>query len=551
VPEVIARLKEGAQGRSVLIVDDDIELAQSLGRILSVFCHECLIATDGEAAYELYRSKFQKEEFLTLVITDLELPKMGGLRLIKQIRSLSPRQSILILSAHDEAEYMAEAIRLDVEGYLIKPLSMPKLFENLEKIFTAHTVSVESGSFENDPVTGWKSFAELADRIQRVESIPFTLLRIRVNHLNNIFKFVGEVFANEYLRDLSELLESLIKESGGTFYRIGNDEFALVLEGEKLQQAGVVAMNMISLARYFHTSEKGIVLHSSLSVGIAYGKEHLLLNSKLSLERVEDHIGGGYSIYRHEGSDENSELIKSREILRMIFDALHEENIIPFFAPIRDTRDDTIVAYESVVKIDHNGHYYGSETFRTIALDMGQMGMITRAMIRNTFELTPTLNPSGIVFIPLSALELSDESLLSFIRFRSARDHVDPSMIGFHIIDALKILKNPTLFQHVRALQQSGFNLMISQFGISKCNIPLLLSLRPDFIKFHPDLFDRCHEEETAFVLSKMVEIIRHLGARPIATNLSRRDQLSAIRASYIDLYSGALAGEPLKVHRD
>ena len=132
----IHKLKEGAENRSVLIIDDDPELSESLSRILSVFFKECVIASDGEEAYTLYQKRVEEGSAFTLIISDLELPKMGGLRLINQIRSLTTKQPILILSAHDEAEYMAEAIRLDVDGYLIKPLSMPKLFESLEKIFT-------------------------------------------------------------------------------------------------------------------------------------------------------------------------------------------------------------------------------------------------------------------------------------------------------------------------------------------------------------------------------------------------------------------------------
>lgn len=452
----IHRLKEGAESRSVLIVDDDPELSESLSRILKVFFKHCVIASDGEEAYTLFQTYREKNQSFTLIITDLELPKMGGLRLIKQIRQMSTEQPILILSAHDEAEYMAEAIRLDVEGYLLKPLSMPKLFESLTKIFTASLHQSLPALFETDPITGWKSFQELADRIQRVETSPFTLLRIRINHLNNIFKLVGETFANEYLTELSALLEGLSTESKRELYRIGSDEFCLVLEGEEIQKATVIASNMVSVARYFHTYEKGIVLNSSLSIGIAYGKEHLLLNSKLALDKVADRTLGGFSIYSISDQDETSALLKSREILRMIFDALHEENIVPFFAPMRDAKTREVIGYECVAKIRHNDHFYGSETFRTIALDMGQMGMITRSIIRHALELNRTLTPKKPIFLTLSAAELNDESLLSYILFWSHRHEIDPKEICFHIVDGLRTLQNITLLNQVKAIQTHG-----------------------------------------------------------------------------------------------
>ncbi len=541
----IHKLKEGAESRSVLIVDDDPELSASLSRILKVFFKECLIASNGEEAYELFCARAEKGEAFTLIMTDLELPKMGGLRLIKQIRQLSGEQPILILSAHDEAEYMAEAIRLDVQGYLIKPLAMPKLFESLTKIFTASPHQNEPVMFETDPITGWKSFQELADRIQRVESSPFTLLRIRINHLNNIFKLVGEPFANEYLTELSALLEGLSTESKGEFYRIGSDQFCLVLEGDAIEKGSAIASNMVSVARYFHTYEKGIVLNSSLSIGIAYGKEHLLLNTKLALDKVSDRTLGGFSVYSISDQDEMSALHKSREILRMIFDALHEENIVPFFAPIRDARNREIIGYESVAKIRHHNHLYGSETFRTIALDMGQMGMITRSIIRHTFELSRTFTPKKSIFLTLSAVELNDESLLSYILFWSRRHEIDPHDICFHIVDGLRTLQNITLLNHAKSIQSNGFKLMLSQFGIGEFNPLNLLSLRPDFIKIHPDLID--HPEGT-FILSKLVEIVHHLGASCIAQGVNDENTLKWVNQADIDAYTGSLAGNLFEV---
>lgn len=544
----IQKLKEGAEQRSVLIIDDDPELSESLARILHVFFKECVIASDGEEAYALYRSRIESGGAFTLVISDLELPKMGGLRLINQIHSLNTQQSILILSAHDEAEYMAEAIRLDVEGYLIKPLSMPKLFESLEKIFTQPERPMAVSSFENDPVTGWKSFQELADRIQTLETPPFTLLRIRVNHLTNILKLVGETFANEYIEELSNLLQSISHQGEGDFYRIGPDEFCLVLEDNNIDLATTIASNMISVARYFHTSEKGIVLNSSLSIGIAYGKEHILFNSKLALDTVPDRISGGYSIYSLNDQNEDSTHIKSREILRMIFDALHEESIVPFFAPIRNTQDRDIFGYESVVKIRYHNQLYGSETFRTIALDMGQMGMITRSIIRRTFKLSKFLDPVRPIVLALSAIELNDESLLSFIQFWAQRNEITTSNICFHIVDGLKILQNDQLFTAVKSLQTNDFKVMISQFGTGEFNLLTLLSLRPDYVKFNPDIIHHIEDPNVRFFLSKWVESMHYIGTQCIAQGVESEAIRALIEETGMNAFSGSYAGTIFEV---
>lgn len=548
----LQKLKEGAESRSVLIVDDDKELAESLSRILRIFFKECVTAYDGEEAYALFCDREEKSNPFTVVITDLELPKMGGLRLIRQIRTLSPKQSILILSAHDEGEYMAEAIRLDVEGYLLKPLAMPKLFEHLEKIFTSYHHAPLSSPIEIDPVTGWKTFHELANRIQTLESTDITLLRMRIIHLNNMFTFVGESFANEYIVELKTLMETLLHYTHGEFYRTANDEFCLVLEGNATDLAKNIAANMVSTVRYFHTSEKGIILNSTLCVGIAYGKEYVLLHSKLALEKVLNVVGGGYSVFTASDQDENFALIKSRNVLRMIFDALHEENIVPFFQPVSTSETLDLLAYESVVRIRKDDNVYGPESFWSLASDMGQMGMITRSMIRRTFELSTFIEPRKPIILSLTAYDFNDESLLNYIHFWKERYELNASEIFFQIAEGIKALHTPIAFEFVSELQKVGFKIILADFGMGECNLSILLSIKPDYVKFHPELISKNGSNPDFLpIFTKMVEIIHTIGAKAIIPSISKFEQMAWLQSSGIDYLSGPYIGKIFEVQHD
>ncbi len=548
----LQKLKEGAEYRSVLIVDDDKELAESLSRILRVFFKECVTAHDGEEAYAIFCDREEKSNPFTVVITDLELPKMGGLRLIRQIRVLSQNQSILILSAHDEAEYMAEAIRLDVDGYLLKPMAMPKLFEHLEKIFSSSHHTPPSAPIEIDPLTGWKTFHELADRIQTLESPNITLLRMRITHLNNMFTFVGESFANEYISELSTLMETLLHHTNGEFYRTSNDEFCLVLEGDMIDLAQNIAANLVSTVRYFHTSEKGIILNSTLCVGIAYGKEYVLLHSKLALEKVLNVVGGGYSLFTLTDQDENLALIKSRNVLRMIFEALHEENIVPFFQPVCTSETFDLLAYESVVRIRKDDDVYGPESFWSLATEMGQMGMITRSMIRRTFELKSSLTPQKPIIISLTGSDLNDESLLNYIRFWKERYEINTAEVFFQISEGIKALQTPMALGFITSLQKIGYKIVLTDFGMGECNLSILLSIKPDFVKFHPELINKNSSNSDFLpIFAKMVDIIHTIGAKAIFPTVSKGEHLVWLRSGGIDYLSGPYIGEVFEVHHD
>ncbi|MFN8412039.1 MAG: response regulator [Anaerolineales bacterium] len=90
------------------------------------FCGE---AADGEMALPLLQS-IQPD----VLITDIKMPFMNGLQLSKIVRERMPWMKIVILSGHDEFEYAREAINLGVTDYLLKPVTVRKLQNVLNKL---------------------------------------------------------------------------------------------------------------------------------------------------------------------------------------------------------------------------------------------------------------------------------------------------------------------------------------------------------------------------------------------------------------------------------
>jgi len=90
------------------------------------FCGE---AADGEMALPLLRTA-QPD----VLITDIKMPFMDGLQLSKVVRERMPWVKIIILSGHDEFEYAQQAINLGVTDYLLKPVTVQKLQNTLQKL---------------------------------------------------------------------------------------------------------------------------------------------------------------------------------------------------------------------------------------------------------------------------------------------------------------------------------------------------------------------------------------------------------------------------------
>ena len=110
---------------SVLIVEDDLALRESFQFLLQNLFAEVDTAEDGQEAL----NKMDERDY-DIVLTDLSMPRMSGLRLVDTIRKKSQSQIVVAISAHDDEEF-SEALAPYNVKLLTKPLEMDELFETL------------------------------------------------------------------------------------------------------------------------------------------------------------------------------------------------------------------------------------------------------------------------------------------------------------------------------------------------------------------------------------------------------------------------------------
>lgn len=114
---------------SVLIVEDEEQVLKQMRIAVEDFIGDVFTAKNGEEAIEVL-----KQNKINILLTDILMPKMGGLELIRYIREHNIAvDSIIVTSAHSETNYMLDAIRLRVDGYLLKPINTKEMLELVQK----------------------------------------------------------------------------------------------------------------------------------------------------------------------------------------------------------------------------------------------------------------------------------------------------------------------------------------------------------------------------------------------------------------------------------
>lgn len=119
--EKIAKLKE----LKLLFVEDEKDLLDIISDTLVKLQANFLTASNGEEALEVLANHSD----IDAVITDINMPVMNGLDMIKSIKEKNPDLTIIIMSAHTETEYIEKAEEYGVKDYLLKPFDFIKFIE--------------------------------------------------------------------------------------------------------------------------------------------------------------------------------------------------------------------------------------------------------------------------------------------------------------------------------------------------------------------------------------------------------------------------------------
>ena len=121
-------MEETMNKKRILLVDDEPLLRESLSRDLEQEGYQVTVASDGEEAI----SKINKSGF-DLVITDLVMPVVGGLEVVRAAKEKDVQTGIVILTAYGHFSSAVDALRLDADDYLAKPYEPEELFFRIKK----------------------------------------------------------------------------------------------------------------------------------------------------------------------------------------------------------------------------------------------------------------------------------------------------------------------------------------------------------------------------------------------------------------------------------
>lgn len=251
--------------QSVLSVDDDRELRELLHELISQMGHISVTAVDGVDALE----KMVEKQF-DIVITDINMPRMNGVGLIKRIASDYNDTDVIAITGYQMEYNYTDIIALGASDFICKPINIDEFEAKIKRIVRERNMRSELRRLSTcDALTGLYNRRYLDDNLRNEavrasrQHYDLYLLLIDVDNFKIYNDKYGHQHGDRLLKELSNLITRNIRNNVDSGYRYGGDEFAVTILHANPQQALMVA------ERLRHEYNEKNLVPTSLSIGIA------------------------------------------------------------------------------------------------------------------------------------------------------------------------------------------------------------------------------------------------------------------------------------------
>jgi two-component system NtrC family response regulator len=173
-------MDDGAMDRRILVVDDSELVCQQLSQVLAHPDRQITVAADGTTALE-----WLVENQCSLVLTDLRLPGISGLELIREIRERELPVTVIVMTGHATVESAVEAMKLGAYDLILKPIDTIRLEVLVDQALEDRRLIDEVADLRNrlrkkyayhDLLGRSPRMLDVFDRVARVASSPCNVL---------------------------------------------------------------------------------------------------------------------------------------------------------------------------------------------------------------------------------------------------------------------------------------------------------------------------------------------------------------------------------------
>jgi diguanylate cyclase (GGDEF)-like protein len=402
-----------------------------------------------------------------------------------------------------------------------------------------------------------RAFQEALDRViatHEERRASFSLVLIDLDDLKLVNDRDGHAEGDEMLRSLGRTMGELSRH-GDMLYRIGGDEFAMLLPDTDIEEATVVAERILHFCKRPADSSRPFAFSGGVSGVPFFARRRNLVyrQADAALYWAKRHGRGSVAVFDAERDQVADELDNASGDARdsasgnAVAEIILGKLLRPVFQPIVDLRSGRILGFEGLIRPDPAGPLPDTAQLFAAAAASGRTVELDLACIEAVVQGARAIGPDRLLTLNLSprTLEVRDFDAAWLLQ-GLVRNGISPSRVIIELTEREEVDDIGRLRQTFAALQQYGLRLAADDVGAGNAGLRLLSQVQFDIVKIDLTLVhDGVRRMGARAVLQSLRDLALSQDARIVAEGVETAEQLHVIRELQIGAGQGFLLGRP------
>lgn len=522
---------------NVLYAEDEKELRDITSEFLKSFTKTQYVASNGEEGFNLF---LEHQDSIDLIITDINMPILSGMDMIKKIKEINPKIPIIIATAFSNKEYLLEAINIGVDKYVLKPIDISKLLQAMLQSLNYH----ELKDLYTDNLTKLANKNRLQKDLKYSNNDLLALLDIdEFLATNDLF---GEKIGDKILIEFASKMRNYFSSKDFSLYRIESDKFAVSPKNPiDIDTFFVICRDFLDTIESDAFLIDDNEIDVNITIGIAKGDgeqaykytKRIINYARKKFQKImiyED----SYNI--HKSFEQNIMWIK---LLKQGF----KENLLKaFFQPIVDTKTKEVLKYEALIRyISLDGKVHGPYEFLEVAKKTRLYQNIVKVILDDSLKLIKEKKKK--VSINISYVDLIDDKTKKYIYDFLEKNREFVNNLEFELLESEEIIDFNIIKDFITNVSKYSCKVGIDDFGAGYSNFHILSKLDISFVKIDGSLIKDIHNsKELEIIVRTIASIAKDFHIKTIAEFVATENIYEKVKALNIDYSQGYYFDKPL-----
>ena len=523
---------------TILYAEDEKDLREVTHQILKGFTKKQYVAQNGQEGLELFK-KYEKE--IDLIITDVNMPILNGLDMVKEIKKINLNIPIIVATAFSNKEYLLEAIDIGVDKYVLKPIDIAKLLQVMSQSLIYH----ELKDLYTDKLTNLPNRNKLKKDLDQNNIDLMALLDVdEFSTINDLF---SEKIGDTILYELANKLKEYFNDEDYIVYRIEADKFTIVS-----RKSNQDVNEFYDLCKAFADKiEKESLLIDedeidiNVTIGIAQGdgarafkySQRVINYARTKLQRIMIYN----ELFKIQQSfEENIKWVKQLKV------GFRENLFQAYFQPIVDTQTQKVHKYEALIRyITKEGVEIAPYNFINVAKKTKLYPNIIKIVIQDAFRLIKNKNKR--VSVNISFDDIANEETTAFIYEILELNKEYTEFLEFEILESEEISDFNEVSKFIAEIKKFNCIVGVDDFGAGYSNFNILTLLDIDFVKIDGSLIEKINtSKDLEIIVNTIANFSKEFKVKTVAEYVSNEDIYNKIKELKIDYCQGYYFDKPL-----